>query len=92
MGPHSANPTCDFQLGSFRPFILLPSPPKPVATFLLKLALKRALESGARSGLLWHGLCGGSLSILVVPRHAAGLIKVLSMNPGRSCEVDTVRD
>lgn len=90
LGPHSANPTCYFQLGSFSPN--LPSPSKLVATFFLKLALKRGLESGAHGGLLWHGLCSGSLSILVVPRHAAAPIEVLPINPGRNWEAGTVGD
>lgn len=76
---------------SFRLFNPLLSPSKLVATTFLKLALERDPESGAPSRL-WHGLCGGSPSALVVPRHAAALIKVFAVNLGGSCEVDTVRD
>lgn len=77
---------------SFRPFNPLLSPSKLVATTFLKLALERDPESGAHGRLLWHGLCGGSPSALVVPRHAAALIEVFAINLGGSCEVDTVRD
>ena len=60
LGPHGANPTRDFQLGSCRPFHLLPSPSKLVVTFLLKPALERDPEPSARSGCSGRGCAVGA--------------------------------
>lgn len=56
------------------------------------LFLETCFEKRPWVRLLRHGLCSGSLSILVVPRHAAAPIEILPINPGRSWEAGTVGD